>query len=76
MLLAFGAGALIALSVLATVYLLRQPAALSPIGAATPVVAQAPAAPIVPEKPVLPSVVKAPPPALSPSNDFASRAGF
>jgi hypothetical protein len=43
MLLAFGAGALIALSVLATVYLLRQPAALSPTGAATPVVPEKPA---------------------------------
>jgi hypothetical protein len=60
MLLAFGAGVLIALSVLATVYLLRQPAA--------PVVAQAPAAPsptstaapIAPEKPAFAPVIKNP----------------
>jgi hypothetical protein len=60
MLLAFAAGALIALSVLATVYLLRQPAA--------PVVAQAPtavsptgtAAPIAPEKPALAPIINAP----------------
>ena len=59
LLLAFGAGVLIAVSVLATVYLLRKPATLSPAGAAAPVVAQAPAPPspigatvsIVPEKP-------------------------
>ena len=63
MLLAFGAGVLIALSVLATVYLLRQPAAS--------VVAQAPAAPnpanmaapIAPEKPVFAPVINAPAPA-------------
>jgi hypothetical protein len=69
MLLAFGAGALIAVSVLATVYLLRRPAApvvvqapavLSPTVAAAPVVAQAPATPIAPEKPALAPVVKAP----------------
>ncbi|HEV8073438.1 MAG TPA: hypothetical protein VGP21_04835 [Opitutaceae bacterium] len=48
MLLAFGAGALIAVSVLVTVYLLRSPAAPSPTGPATPVVAQAP---VAPEKP-------------------------
>jgi hypothetical protein len=57
MLLAFGAGALIAVSVLATVYLLRRPAApvvvqapavLSPTVAATSVGAQAPAAPALP----------------------------
>jgi hypothetical protein len=66
MLLAFGAGVLIAVSVLATVYLLRQPA--------SPVVAQAPAAPsptaaaapILPEKPAaLAPVIKTSPPALS-----------
>src|ERR1035438_4669573 len=54
MLLAFGAGALIALSVLVTVYLLRQPATLSP--AAAPVVAQASAAPspVVAAAPAMP----------------------
>jgi hypothetical protein len=65
MLLAFGAGALIAVSVLATVYLLRrQPAA--------PIVAQAPAAPsptvaaapAAPEKPAPAPVINTPQPAL------------
>jgi|HubBroStandDraft_3_1064219.scaffolds.fasta_scaffold172149_2 hypothetical protein len=59
MLLAFGAGVLMALSVLATVYLLRHPS--------TPVVAQAPAAPILPEQPSVASVIKITPPALSQS---------
>src|SRR5580693_8284002 len=57
MLMAFGAGVLIALSVLATVYLLRHPAA--------PVVAQAPAAPILPEKSAVAPVIKTTPPVLS-----------
>ncbi len=57
MLLAFGAGAIIALSVLATVYLLRRPSA--------PVVAQAPAASVVPEKPMVTPVTKTTSPALS-----------
>jgi hypothetical protein len=73
LLLAFGAGVLIALSVLATVYLLRKPAMLSPAGAAAPVVAQAPAtlnptgatAPAGPEKPAPAPVITAPPPTLS-----------
>jgi len=64
MLLAFGAGVLIALSVLATVYLLHQQSA--------PVVAQAPAtlsptgatAPVLPEKPALAPDITTPPPAL------------
>src|SRR5580698_9171145 len=59
MLMAFGAGVLMALSVLATVYLLRHPS--------TPVVAQAPAAPILPEQPSVASVIKITPPALSQS---------
>jgi hypothetical protein len=50
MLLAFGAGALIALSVLATVYLLRQPAALNPTGATAPALSLS-NGPVVPEKP-------------------------
>jgi hypothetical protein len=84
MLLAFGAGVLIAVSVLATVYLLRQPAAS--------VVAQAPAAPspastaapalslsngpIAPEKPAFAPVINAPAPALSPSNGPAPAENF
>jgi hypothetical protein len=67
MLLAFGAGALIAVSVLATVYLLRQPAAPSPTGVAAPVVAQVPAvlsptnaAAPAPEKPSPAPVINAP----------------
>jgi hypothetical protein len=71
-LLSLGAGVLIALSVLATVYLLRRPPALSPAGAAAPVVAQVPAAlsptgaaaPILPEKPAIAPVIKTSPPAL------------
>ncbi|HXA14950.1 MAG TPA: hypothetical protein VNW23_07460, partial [Opitutaceae bacterium] len=58
-LLALGAGALIALSVLGTVYLLRQPAA--------PVVAQAPA-PMLPEKPAIAPAVKSAPTVFEPTN--------
>jgi hypothetical protein len=73
MLMAFGAGALIALSVLATVYLLRHPAAPSPTGAAAPVVAQAPVAPsptgaatpVSSDNPVIAPVTNTPPPAVS-----------
>ncbi len=61
MLLAFGAGALIAVSVLATVYLLRrQPAApvvVQAPGAPSPTVA---AAPLAPEKPAPAPVINAP----------------
>jgi hypothetical protein len=71
-LLALGAGVLIALSVLATVYLLRRPPALSQAGAAAQVVAQAPAAlsttaaaaPVLPEKPAMAPVIKTSAPAL------------
>jgi hypothetical protein len=76
MLLAFGAGALIAVSVLATVYLLRQPAAPSPVSTAAPVVAQAPSAPIPPEKPEPAPVVKAPALALPLSIPPATPAEF
>ena len=65
MLLAFGAGALIAVSVLATVYLLRRPAALSPANAVAPVIAQAPAAPALSSSNGPAPVAKAPPPAPS-----------
>jgi hypothetical protein len=65
MLIAFGAGALIALSVLATVYLLRHPAAPSPTGAAAPVVAQAAVAPVASDNPALAPVTNTPPPSLS-----------
>ncbi|HSY54423.1 MAG TPA: hypothetical protein VK785_08250 [Opitutaceae bacterium] len=58
-LLALGAGALIALSVLGTVYLLRQPA--------PPVVAQAPA-PMLPEKPATAPAIKTAPTVFQPAN--------
>jgi hypothetical protein len=62
MLLAFGAGALIAVSVLVTVYLLRSPAAPSPTVTAAPALSSPNGSngPIAPEKPAPAPVVKAP----------------
>jgi hypothetical protein len=64
MLLAFGAGALIAVSVLVTVYLLRQPAAPSPPSAAAPAAPEKPAPALSSSNGFAP-VIKAPPPTLS-----------